>query len=187
MSSVEIVKVEDPSLLEEVFRVRLEAWRPRGFMPSGSVVNGGLQDESEAGWHHWLARQNGQIVGGARLAIHSDPSPVAQHLGVSAETIAAPGPVAWLTRLAVAPSAQRQGIAKQLDATRLAFAQTAGCKSALVEVASAERHASLLKRGFRTAWTGRDLFQRWTAHPNHHEPVAAEVALLVLHLQAENG
>jgi GNAT superfamily N-acetyltransferase len=133
----------DEDLLQEIGRLRVEAWRTE--VPEAGDMPVWI-DEFDPEARHWAIFDHGILVAAARLSLHS-------HLGEvpDAESYAGlftaplPSPIGSLNRLVVHPAARGHGLSKRLDQRRLAAADQAGCRSVILSTASGPRRVAQLQ------------------------------------------
>lgn len=122
-----------PDLLPEIGRLRIVAWEHERGRPSIAVDCGDTWiDEHDPHAYHWIIMENGILIAAARLCLHfeKDELPDAEHVNDFTDRIIFPA--VFLNRLVVHPSARGAGLAKQLDAARLCFAQEKGASMAIL-------------------------------------------------------
>lgn len=100
--------------LDDVFRLRREAWSS-----SPHVRPGSLEDGHEVGAQHLLVYAQGRLAASARVSEHGslDSVPDAEVYPV---VVGVSGPVLSYNRLVVSPASRGQGLARRLDHAALA-------------------------------------------------------------------
>lgn len=120
------VETRDPEVLDQVYRLRVEAWRARN--PVFPRMNA-WSDAFDTVGRHWVVLETGEPVAAARLTVHAAlaEAPSAEiYRGVLPDDL--PGPVGVLTRLVVAPSHAGLGLSRALDLARIDAARAEGCR-----------------------------------------------------------
>jgi GNAT superfamily N-acetyltransferase len=142
-------------VVEEIVRLRARVWTAQVPFP---LTLEDLADPFDRVARHWAILDEDQLVAAARLSIHDrmEDVPEADCLhGVFPGS--PPGPIAFLSRLVVAPEYRGRGLGRRLDEIRIRFAEQAGCRLllALVFDASGEaRIAQLCALGFTVRGRG---------------------------------
>ena len=140
-------RIHDPADLEEIYALRVAAWRARvdSFPDIGQWT-----DAEDARAAHWAIRDGGCIVAAARLSIHDSLAEVPHAEifdGVFSKSF--DGPIGSLNRLVVAASHRRTGLTQKLDIVRITHARDAGCRHIVLEAhADTPRIAELTALGF---------------------------------------
>lgn len=141
------VETRDPALLEQVYRLRVEAWRARNpdFPPMDAWT-----DSFDATGRHWVILDNSRPVAAARLTLHARlaEAPSAEiYRDLLPDDLA--GPIGVLTRLVVAKSHAGRGLSLPLDLARIAAANAYGCKHLIGETfAGLPRLDQMVSLGF---------------------------------------
>jgi hypothetical protein len=120
------VETRDPHILEQVYRLRVAAWRARN--PDFPDMEA-WTDAFDAVGRHWVVMDADVPVAAARLTVHSQMAEVPSaeiYRGLIADDL--PGPIGVLTRLVVAPSHGGRGLSRALDMVRITAAQKSGCR-----------------------------------------------------------
>lgn len=147
-------RIHDPADLEEIFALRVAAWRARvDYFPDiARWVD--PEDESAA---HWAVRDGRRIVAAARLSIHDSLAEVPNaEIFRGAFPDSLEGPIASLNRLVVAASHGGQGHSAALDYIRIDYARNSGCRHVIGETYSGmKRIKQLGGLGFTVAGTAR--------------------------------
>jgi len=120
------VETRDPDVLEQVYRLRVAAWRARN--PDFPDIEA-WTDAFDAVGRHWVVMDGDVPVAAARLTVHSQMAEVPSaeiYRGLIADDL--PGPIGVLTRLVVAPSHAGWGLSWLLDLSRIEAARASGCR-----------------------------------------------------------
>jgi GNAT superfamily N-acetyltransferase len=115
------------------------------FAPSGEV----WLDEHDCHAVNWAVLCEGLPIAAARLCVHKricELPDLASLVGYEDSLFT---PIAAFTRLVVSPAFRGRGLSKELDGKRLAMAEEAGCRSAVVVTHIPARIPQLNARGFQ--------------------------------------
>lgn len=148
--------VTDPALLSQVGELRIIAWQAEGELPYFAPRTGVWLDDHDSHGIIWAVKSADTLIASARLCIHSRISDLPDpecYAGVHASIQL---PVASLTRLVVHPDYRRHGLAALLDSTRIAHAQSHGCKSVVSATHVQSRIKQLLAAGFKNCGIAAD-------------------------------
>ena len=123
-----LVRLENRQHLHEAFRLRLAAWRADG-VTFENVAEGELTDALDDESEHWGTLSGPRLVGAIRLSLH--PQLPLVHLPESLRHHAPDlsAPIAFMSRLVVAPGARRRGLASLLVEHLVARAAARRAKS----------------------------------------------------------
>lgn len=147
-------RIYDPADLEEIYALRVAAWRAR--VESFPDI-GRWTDAEDARAAHWAIRDGGRIVAAARLSVHDSLADVPHAEifdGVFSESL--DGSIGSLNRLVVAASHSGRGCSAVLDSIRINHARARGCRHVVGETyAGTKRIAQLRGLGFKVAGTAR--------------------------------
>jgi GNAT superfamily N-acetyltransferase len=135
-----------PDLLKTIGAFRYQVWNHEGFQP-GTSGNGTWLDRYDPFASHWVVYRANQIIGSARLSIHTNAADVPDANDFMQLGISYPPPIASLNRLVVCPTSRGKGIARWLDQQRIEHAQKLGAKTIIAEV-PVYRVSTLTKQGF---------------------------------------
>jgi len=120
------VETREPRILEQVYRLRVSAWRARNRdFPAMEAWT----DAFDASGRHWVVLDGDAPVAAARLTVHSAllQAPSSEiYRGLLPDDL--PGPIGVLTRLVVAPSHAGRGLSRALDLARIEAARESGCR-----------------------------------------------------------
>jgi GNAT superfamily N-acetyltransferase len=151
---MQVERIREPADLEEIYVLRVNAWRSRN---DKFPAIGRWYDPDDEQSVHWGVRDGGQIVAAARMSIHETIASVP-----SAEIFdglfhpARSGRIAALNRLVVARSHRGRGYSQALDEVRIAYAREAGCRHVIGETdAGRNRIRQLGLLGFEAVGTAR--------------------------------
>ena len=146
--------IHDPADLEEIFALRVAAWRARtDYFPEIER----WVDSEDAKAAHWAIRDRGRIVAAARLTIHDSLADVPNdEIFRDVLPPSLDGPIASLNRLVVAASHSGQGHSASLGRVRIDHARLEGCRHVIGETyAGMKRIAQLGDLGFKVVGTAR--------------------------------
>jgi len=119
-------ETRDPYILEQVYRLRVAAWRARN--PDFPDMEAWTDAFDTAG-RHWVVMDADVPVAAARLTVHSQMAEVPSaeiYRGLIADDL--PGPIGVLTRLVVAANHGGRGLSRALDMVRIEAARESGCR-----------------------------------------------------------
>ncbi len=141
------VETRDLAILEQVYRLRVEAWRARNpdFPPMDAWT-----DAFDAVGRHWVILDGDAPVAAARLTVH-DVLAEAPSAEIYRDLLPddLPGPIGVLTRLVVARGHAGLGLSLMLDKARIEAARTTGCRHLIGETfAGLSRIDQMSKLGF---------------------------------------
>jgi GNAT superfamily N-acetyltransferase len=146
-------RIYDPADLEEIYALRVAAWRARveSFPDIGQWID--AHDTIAA---HWAVRDGERIVAAARLSVHDSLADVPNaeiFEGVFLGSL--DGPIASFNRLVVAAPHRGKGCSDALDRVRINYARDMRCRHAIGETFSAKRVAQLGALGFQAVGSAR--------------------------------
>jgi GNAT superfamily N-acetyltransferase len=145
-SPVVVRRIDDPELLEAVFRLRVSVWAAQG-VQFDSAQDGRFYEATDAGAEHYGIVQEGALVAAVRLSLHesivSVPLPPPFN---AAEGIV--GPIAFLSRLVVRPDARHRGYGSLLTEHRIHRARELGASTLLAFTTVPSRARHLRELGF---------------------------------------
>lgn len=125
------VETRESRILEQVYRLRVSAWRARNRdFPAMEAWT----DAFDASGRHWVVLDGDAPVAAARLTVHSEllQAPSSEiYRGLLPDDL--PGPIGVLTRLVVAPSHAGRGLSRALDLARIEAARESGCQHLIGE------------------------------------------------------
>jgi GNAT superfamily N-acetyltransferase len=136
--------------LAEVGRLRIVAWEASGPRPRLAPNTGDTwTDSHDEHAHHWIIREQDEIVAAARMCIHTSFNDLPDHDELSAvRGHKLLWPVASMNRLVVHPDYRRKGLSRLFDLARIDFAESSGAKSVVVTSHPQSRIRGLLELGF---------------------------------------
>ena len=141
-----LAQVTEPGILEQIYRLRIEAWRTKLALPADVTV---WHDRFDPIARHWAFFDCDRPVAAGRLTISArlDDVPDAD---VYRDVLPANlrGPIASLTRLVVHPDYRGRGLARPLDEVRIAAAEAAGCTCVIGATHEDKRVLQLQSEGF---------------------------------------
>lgn len=107
--------ISNPSAgqLEEISRLRVEAWRTQARLKPG--ISHSLDPWDEKSHHRVLIDQQGRVVGALRFTLHDDLSDLPDGGVWLTERHREPGPHAYFSRMFLAPEFQGCGLSETLD------------------------------------------------------------------------
>ncbi len=126
------IVVEDPTVLQQVGRLRILAWEADGELPSFAPKAKVWLDEHDSHAVNWVVLCEGLPVAAARLCVHKRVCDLPDLASLAGYEDSFVTPIAAFTRLVVSPAFRGRGLSKELDGMRLAAAQESGCRSAVV-------------------------------------------------------
>lgn len=141
------VETREPAILDQIYRLRVEAWRARNadFPPMETWT-----DAFDGTGRHWVVLEEGRPVAAARLTVHArlTEAPSAEiYRGLLPDDL--PGPIGVLTRLVVAKSHSGRGLSRLLDLARIDAAKGSKCRYLIGETfAGLPRIAQMRDLGF---------------------------------------
>ena len=149
---VEMAHSLSATLLEEVRRLRATVWRRSGVQVRTAQHRRYFADDHDEHALHFIALDAGLVVAAARACLHEDPFevPDATLFGRYLERVGSP--VGSINRLVVDRPFRGRGLARSLDAQRLASLRMRGCRSVVcwwAKASGSTRLAALMKLGFR--------------------------------------
>lgn len=136
----------DTSLLTEVARLRVRAWRAYERLPAFQAMDMWLDTYDEEA-RHWACFVDASLVGAARLTVHPRIGDAPEHSSWGHLVREGRTPIGMLSRLVVAPEARGRRLSGALDRARLIAARECGVRDLLV-VTYTRRAASLARLGF---------------------------------------
>ena len=146
MSDILLREIMGTDLVPLTFRLRYEVWSAETKLIPRVKKQGVITDSHDAHARHWVAFDEKEMVGAARMCVHEKQQDVPE--GSCYKAIELIGPLASINRLIVARSARNRGIAKKLDLHRIQAAKETGANCTVAGPASDLRIHSLEKLGF---------------------------------------
>lgn len=151
-----LVNRPSSSQMEEIYRLRVEAWRGQSRLSSGMTH---WVDEVDAVARQWAIVHHGVVVGAIRMSLHESLAqlPSAEvYVGVLPSAL--PPPIASYNRLVVHPDHRGHGLSRVLDLVCLEAARAAGASALVGATGSVEanrRRIEAMKRlGFQELGLG---------------------------------
>lgn len=148
MNEFALKRVDDPNEWEAIFRFRADIWRASEGVATNAFPSGAWKDRHDENAFHWVITNGlNQIVASARLSLHPTLSEVVEPFQYERYGIQPNGLIAAPDRVAVCPSARRQGLAEQLLDAQDQLAIERGAVIALRQ-ASPSMCKLIVKRGW---------------------------------------
>ena len=175
MSEPEISEVSghDTEMLRRIGRLRIEAWAT--VIPRAAVLQTWLDDVDPIA-RHWVALEDGKLIGAARLSVHGSIEELPDREsfnGIFDGEL--PAPIASFNRLVVVESARGQGLGGRFVVARLKAAREMGCRCAVSATPFGEwRTRQLRRNGFRIVGVSRSGYQ---GGPFVFQPIVEETIL----------
>lgn len=146
-----VISDPSPSQFDEIFRLRLEAWRKQAKLKPGISRSADPWDEKSH--HRALVAHEGTIAGAFRFSLHEDLANLPDGGVWVTEHHRVPGPHAYFSRMFMAPDFQGMGLSETLDELAISAplgmgAATVTCLAGSVS-ASLQRLPQMEKRGWR--------------------------------------
>ena len=138
--------VTNPQIIEQIYRLRVEAWRTNLELP-GDVT--AWSDRFDAEGRHWAFFDGDKPIAAGRLTISRDLKSVpdsAVYRDVLPDDLE--GPIGALTRLVISPAYRGRGLARHLDNVRIGAARSAGCSCVIGWTHEKRRYMQLQTEGF---------------------------------------
>lgn len=146
-----LVEVTDPRILENIYALRVTAWRGKVEIPAGTIQ---WVDDIDPTSKHWAILNGDQVVAAARLSIHNLITDVPDPEGYHGVIDSLPAPIGSMNRCIVHPDFRGRGLSKLLDQVRIKAARKLGCLSLVVSATDKKRAAALTAEGFRFCGEG---------------------------------
>lgn len=108
-----VISSPAPRQLEDIFRLRLEAWQTQAKLKPGFSRSSDAWDDRSH--HRVLIDQNGGVAGAFRFSLHDDLSDLPDGGVWLTERHRGPGPHAYFSRMFLAPEFQGCGLSETLD------------------------------------------------------------------------
>lgn len=146
-----VISNPTPDRLEEIFRLRLEAWRTQANLKPGNNQSSDAWDDKSH--HRVLVDQHSRVVGAFRFSLHDALSDLPDGGVWLTEQHREPGPHAYFSRMFLAPEFQGCGLSEDLDELAISEpfrmgARTITCLAGSVS-ASLQRLPQMERRGWR--------------------------------------
>jgi GNAT superfamily N-acetyltransferase len=124
-----LAEISNPSLLEQVYKLRIMAWQGKVEIPSYQTQ---WIDPEDGLAQHWAIILEQQVVAAARLSMHATvaelPDPEG-YVGVLSEL---PDPIGSLNRCVVHPDFRHRGLTRVLDQARINAGKDGGCRCLVI-------------------------------------------------------
>lgn len=150
-SVLQLVEVTDPQVLEQIYALRVIAWRSKVDVPDGVTQ---WVDDIDPLSKHWAVIRGNQVVAAARLSVHQLITEVPDPEGYHGVIDFLPPPIGSMNRLVVHPDFRGRGLSKLLDQGRIEAARKFGCKNLVVSATDQKRAAALTAEGFKFCGEG---------------------------------
>jgi hypothetical protein len=109
------VEVFDAKTVAEICQFRVRVWSAIGHLVEGAFAADGWRDPIDAVCRHWIIRRgDGRLVAAGRLSLHERLEQVHQAQEYLRYGVVANGTVAAPDRVVVCPSAQNEGLGRQI-------------------------------------------------------------------------
>jgi GNAT superfamily N-acetyltransferase len=145
-SSYRLEPVTSLEVMDQIFRLRVDAWRTNLDIPSDvSVWRDRFDDDAQ----HWAFFDGDKPIAAGRLTISPTLSAVpdsAVYCDVLPSDLK--GPIGALTRLVISPAYRGKGLARHLDNVRITAARLAGCTCVIGWTHEKKRFMQLQTEGF---------------------------------------
>ena len=146
----QLIAAPDAAAMEQVYRLRVRAWRARN--ASFPDVERWRDPEDEGCLHWCVVDGKGTVAAAARLSVHKRFAEIPDAEIYPPALSALTGPVGSINRMIVGPEHGGLGLARALDEARITAASNAGCRVIVGATSSGpQRLRSLEGLGFRTA------------------------------------
>lgn len=146
---VRLIEVSDPSSVARICRFRAAVWRATPGTAPEAFPEGIWRDAADDSARHWICQaSDGQLLAAARLSIVDSLADVTEAEQYQRYGLGVDGPVAAPDRVAVAPEAQRHGLAGWLLDVQQQASRDAGAVCA-VRQASPRMAKLLARRGWQ--------------------------------------
>jgi GNAT superfamily N-acetyltransferase len=151
LSEFILTEVRDQSVLQEIFALRIIAWREQATIPA--CVNT-WTDATDQIAYHWAVFQRGKLAAAACLSIHVNTRDLPDAEIYRGVPLDAPPPIGSMNRCVVHPDFRRRGLATVLDKTRIEKARSLRCQTIVVAADNEHRLRQIQSYGFRKIATG---------------------------------
>jgi GNAT superfamily N-acetyltransferase len=156
------IEITDPAALEEIYRLRAEAWKSEADWLAEKPDANRIADRHDDAARHWVVRHGGDAIAAIRLSLHDRVEDMPDFAYFPAGfALEIPPPLIYSARLVVAPAHRHQGIAGYLDQFVIQMARQVGAR-AILGMVPPYRIRGLSRLGFVAL------------HTTHH-PYAGEI------------
>jgi hypothetical protein len=150
----ELQRITDPSVLEEIYALRVIAWKGRGHIADTMTK---WVDEFDSIALHFAVMEGAIPRAAARMTIHANIEEVPE-AGVYTGLITdLPPPICSFNRCVVHPEYQNRGFACSLDIVRIAIARSLKCGSIVTNAGTLRRSTQFERLGFRYMGEGPEI------------------------------
>ncbi len=140
--------ITDPTILRQIFLLRVAAWATEGVVFPGSLDEGWKDEYDDVATHWAIFNENNTLLAAARLTVHSKFSDVYDSEYYPEPSTKPIAPIAVFGRAVVSPEARGLGLSHSLDMIRLQKARELHCCSIVGVTSNPLRVPSLSKLGF---------------------------------------
>lgn len=157
LSAITVIGNPTPGQLEEVFELRVRAWRGQARFKADIRAASDRWDSISS--HRLLVDDDGRIAGAFRFSLHQALDDLPDGGVWVTDFHDALGPPAYYSRMFVSPEFRGRGLSEQLEALAVSEALRAGALSVTClagsVVVGARRLAQMERRGWRVIGTAR--------------------------------
>lgn len=141
----------DKELLPQIYQLRVDAWKKSkyGFLVNPTYFPTGMHDSFDQTATHWIAKDNGKIVGSGRVNILSSLDELSQEEANSFKQYIGDGytNIGLLSRLVIHEDYRYRGLTWAFDRLRLQYLRDNGVRM-VIGYANKERLKRLYEYGF---------------------------------------
>jgi GNAT superfamily N-acetyltransferase len=132
-SEIEIVRCDDPNLIEHIGRLRAHVWLAEGKLLESKIIDGLWLDELDHNSvsTHYVALRKSEVVAAARLSHFLSLANLPYAREFAPYDLKLRVPYGFISRLVVRKDFRGQGLARRLDLIRLHDAASKGATSVL--------------------------------------------------------
>ncbi len=145
----QILRIEYPEFMEEIGKLRVEAWKDIEGMNQDLMAKGCWIDDTDADAIHWVIFSGKKLVGSARMTVHEKVGdlPYGDLIKKYPLDELVP-PVSSINRLVIHSDYMNKGLARKMDEIRINTAKEMGVKYIIAQPVS-WRIDALKKQGFK--------------------------------------